>query len=133
MATIRANLTCLDEGGKMSWYFIFKCITSGIVVALVSEIAKRSPGFAAIVASLPLTSILALVWLYRDTGDAKAVTDLSNGIALVVLPSLVFFVLLSGLLRYGWGFWVSLGSSSAVMALVYFGYVGILERFGIKV
>ena len=117
----------------MNFYFILKCIISGVIVGAVSEIAKRSPGVAAVVASLPLTSILALIWLYRDTGDLKAVTGLSDGIALVVLPSLVFFIVLSLLLRYGWGFWPSLGSSSVAMALIYLGYVKVLGKFGLQV
>lgn len=116
----------------MSWYFIFKCLVSGIIVGLVSEISKRSPGFAAIVASLPLTSILALIWLYKDTAEVKQVIALSNGIALIVLPSLVFFIALSVLLRFGFNFWPSLVNSSVAMAAVYFGYVRVLALFGLK-
>lgn len=117
----------------MSWYFVLKCILSGIIVGMVSEIAKRNPGFAAIVSSLPLTSILALVWLYKDTGDVKAVVGLSNGIALIVLPSLTFFLALSTLLRFGFNFWPSLAGSSASMAILYLGYVRVLAIFGINV
>jgi|ERR1035437_1687406 hypothetical protein len=117
----------------MNWYFILKCMISGAIVGLVSDIAKRSPGFAALIASLPLTSILALIWLYKDTGDLKAVTDLSNGIALVVLPSLTFFIVLSFLIRFGWNFWPSLCCSSLAMALLYLGYVRVLDHFGVQV
>lgn len=116
----------------MSWYFVLKCMISGVIVGIVSEVARKNPGFAAIIASLPLTSILALIWLYKDTGDSKAVLDLSNGIALVVLPSLVFFIVLSLLLRYGWNFWPSLGSSCIAMSLIYFGYVRIVSLLGVK-
>ena len=79
----------------MNWYFVLKCLISGLVVGIVSELSKRSPGFGAIVASLPLTSILAIIWLYKDTKDVEGVISLSNGIALVVLPSIVFFLILS--------------------------------------
>lgn len=116
----------------MSWYFILKCVVSGVIVGVVSEIARRNAGFAAIVASLPLTSILALIWLYKDTGDSTAVINLSDGIALVVLPSLGFFIVLSLLLRYGWSFWPGLGSSCVVMSAVYFGYVYVMSLFGMK-
>jgi hypothetical protein len=117
----------------MSWYFIIKCMVSGIIVGLASEIARRNSAFAAIIASLPLTSILALVWLYKDSGDLKAVADLSNGIALVVLPSLAFFACLTILIRLGWGFWPSLGISTVSMVLFYFGYIWVLGFFGIKI
>lgn len=115
----------------MNWYFIFKFLISGLIVAAVSEISKRNSGFAAIIASLPLTSILALTWLYNDTKDVKKVIDLSNGIALIVLPSLVFFIALSLLLRYRMSFWPSLSLSSVSMVIVYFGYARVLSMFGI--
>lgn len=117
----------------MNWYFVLKFLISGLIVAAVSEISKRSPGFAAIVASLPLTSILAIIWLYNDAQDVKQVIDLSNGIALIVLPSLVFFIALSLLLRYGISFWPSLSLSSISMVIVYLGYVRALAMMGIEI
>ena len=117
----------------MNWYFVLKCLISGLVVGIVSELSKRSPGFGAIVASLPLTSILAIIWLYKDTKDVEGVISLSNGIALVVLPSIVFFLILSLLLRLGWSFSYSMISSCIAMSLIYIGYVAVMNRFGIKI
>jgi hypothetical protein len=51
-------------------YFIAKAALSGLIIALVSELAKRSPSLGALVVSLPLISILAMIWLWRDTEDA---------------------------------------------------------------
>lgn len=51
--------------------FIIRALLSGLIVAAVALIARRSPGFAALVASLPLISVLGMVWLWRDTGDAE--------------------------------------------------------------
>ena len=50
-------------------YFAIKCTLSGIIIAVISEVAKRSPAFAALIASLPLLSLLGILWLWRDTGD----------------------------------------------------------------
>ena len=115
----------------MDLYFLTKCAVSGLIVGVVSEIARRSPGFAAIIASLPLTSILAMIWLYHESKDLKAVYELSNGIALVVLPSLIFFVALSLLIRSEWNFWPSLLVSSLVMSAVYFAYSKLLSHLGL--
>jgi hypothetical protein len=52
-------------------YFIIKCALSGIIIAVVSEIARRSPSFEALIVSLPLVSLLAILWLWRDTGDVE--------------------------------------------------------------
>lgn len=116
----------------MNWYFVSKCLLSGLIVGVVSELGRRSPGLAAIAASLPLTSILALIWLYRDTGDLRAVTELSLGIALVVLPSLVFFLALNFFVKMDWGFWPSLGTASVAMSALYLGYVQVLQYFSIS-
>ena len=68
---------------------------------VVSELAKRSSFWGAALASLPLTSLLAFVWLYLDTGDIQKVSSLSQGIFWLVLPSLLLFVVLPLLLRSG--------------------------------
>lgn len=100
-------------------YLALKFIISAAVIVAVSEIARRSSLFGAFVASLPLTSLLAFVWLYRDTGDVAQIAALSASIFWFVLPSLLLFVLLPVLLRAGMGFWLSLALSCATTALAY--------------
>ena len=80
-------------------YIVFKALLSGVIIALASEIARRSSLLGAVLISLPLTSILALIWLYRDTRDTDEVADLSWSILWVVVPSLVFFIVLPLALR----------------------------------
>lgn len=113
--------------------FLFKIIVSALIIWLVSEIAKRFTLFAAILASLPLTSILALLWLYRDTKDIQKIIDLSTGIFWAVLPSLLFFLILPALLRMGVKFNVAMLISSLVMFIGYSIYVYVLSKIGIKV
>ncbi|MEV8761028.1 DUF3147 family protein [Klebsiella pneumoniae] len=50
-------------------YLLLKAAISAVIIVAVSEIAKRSPGFGALVASLPLVSVLGMIWLWRDTHD----------------------------------------------------------------
>jgi len=116
---------------EMAAYIIKLAITAAVVVA-VSEIAKRSPVWAALLASLPLTSLLAFVWLYLDTREAESVATLSYSILWLVLPSLVLFIALPVLLRLGWNFWVSLALSCLLTAGAYLAMVRILARFGIR-
>jgi hypothetical protein len=56
----------------MMLYLVIKAAFSGFLAALVFDIAKRSPAFGALVASLPLISVMAVIWLWRDTGDSKS-------------------------------------------------------------
>ena len=114
------------------WQYALKILLSATVLVAVSEIAKRSSFWAAALASLPLTSLLAFVWLYTDTGDVKQVINLSNGIFWLVIPSLVLFIALPLLLRSGVNFWLSLALASAATAIAYFGMVKLLPLFGIK-
>ena len=100
-------------------YLIIKAALSGMLVALISEIARRYPGWGGLVASLPATSLLAMLWLWRDTGDPERVAALSLGAFWFVLPSLPLFALLPVLLRSGAGFWLSMAVAIAVTLLLY--------------
>ena len=112
--------------------YALKIALSALVVVAVAEIAKRSTFWAAALASLPLTSLLAFVWLYLDTGDVARVATLSTSIFWLVLPSLLLLVLLPLMLRAGVGFWASLLVSAAATALAYLGTVRLLAFFGIR-
>jgi hypothetical protein len=100
-------------------YFIIKAAISGVIAAAVSEIARRNPGWGGLVASLPLTSLLAMVWLWRDTGDAARVGALSQGTLWFILPSLPLFIALPLLLRWGAGFWPSMAIAVAGTLTLY--------------
>jgi hypothetical protein len=115
------------------WQYVLKILLSAAVLVAVSEIAKRSSFWAAALASLPLTSLLAFVWLYIDTGDVKQVINLSNGIFWLVIPSLVLFIALPLLLRSGINFWLSLFLASAATAVSYVGMIKLLSVFGVKI
>ncbi len=109
-----------------------KVAVTAILVVVISEVAKRSSLIGALVASLPLTSILAIVWLWHDTGDTERIAALTQGIFWLVLPSLVFFVALPVMLRSGWAFWPSLALSAGLTAGAYFVMVRILARWGVS-
>ncbi len=113
-------------------YFLIKCGLSGLIVAIVSEVAKRSPAFGALIVSLPLVSLLGILWLWRDTGDAERIASHAEMTFWYVLPSLPMFLAMPAMLRAGVGFWPSLAVSCALTALLYFLMVAILTRFGIN-
>lgn len=115
----------------MAFYLFKILLTAGLVVA-ISEIAKRSSLVAALLASLPLISILAMVWLYLDTQSAEKVAAFSTSVAWLVLPSLALFVSLPLLLKWGLHFFVSLPLAMALTAGCYFVTIAILGRFGIQ-
>ena len=112
-------------------YLLLKAALSGIVVAAASELARRSSLLGAVLISLPLTSILAMIWLYRDTRATDEVAALSWSILWVVVPSVVFFVVLPLALRGGIGFWPALLLACATTALAYGAWVWTARRIGL--
>ncbi len=113
------------------FYLIVKSALSGMIVAAVSEIAKRSPTAGALVVSLPLVSILAVIWLWRDTGDNERIATHMFLTFWYVLPSLPMFLAMPVMLRHGLGFWTSLAASCVLTVGLYFITAWILSKFGI--
>jgi hypothetical protein len=113
-------------------YLIIKAALSGVLVAAISEVARRYPGWGGLLASLPLTSLLAMAWLYRDSGDTERVAALAGSTFWFVLPSLPMFLVLPALLRSGMGFWLGLVLSVAGTLALYALWFWTAPRLGIK-
>jgi len=113
-------------------YFIVKAAVSGLIVALVSEIARRHPGWGGLVASLPLTSLLAMLWLWRDSGDTTRVADLATGTFWFILPSLPLFLILPAMLRAGLGLWLSMAIAIAMTLSLYALMFWAAPKLGLK-
>ena len=113
-------------------YIAMKALLSGVIIAIVSEIAKRSPGIGALILSLPLISILAFIWLWRDTADKEGIAALAQSTFWFVLPTLPMFLVLPALLRGGAGFWAALGLSCLMTMLLYAAMAWALAKFGIS-
>lgn len=113
-------------------YLIIKAALSGIIVAAVSEIARRYPGWGGLVASLPLTSLLAMVWLYRDTHEPQRVAELSMSTFWFFLPSVPLFVALPMLIRSGVPFWASMVIVVAGTLALYAAWFWAAPRLGIR-
>jgi hypothetical protein len=115
----------------MMWQYVAKVAVTVFVVVAVTELGKRSSFWGAVLASLPLTSVLAFVWLYLDSGDTQAVARLSTSIFWLVLPSLALFLALPGLLR-SLPFWPSLSIACLATIAAYFVLVWVLDRFQVR-
>jgi len=113
-------------------YYVVKVLISAALVVLVSELAKRSTMAGAVLASIPLVSVLAMIWLYLGTRDAAQVAALSRSVFWLVLPSLVLFVLLPVLLQRGYGFYLSLAASIGATVVAYFGLIVAGRHFGLR-
>jgi hypothetical protein len=112
-------------------YLIIKAALSGIIVLAASEYARRSPGLGGLIASLPLVSILAMIWLWQDTADRERVAAQSEATFWFVLPSLPMFLVLPAMLRQGLAFWPALGLSCLLTLGLYSLTIWALSRLGV--
>lgn len=111
--------------------YIIKTLLSLVVIVSVSEIAKRSSLIGGILVSLPLVSLLAIVWLWIDTKSKIKVAELSHSIFWLVIPSLVLFISLPMLLKkldFGWAMLIS----CSLTVIAYYLMVTVLGYFNIK-
>jgi hypothetical protein len=113
-------------------YLLIKAALSGLIVAIVSEVARKYPGWGALIVSLPLVSILAMIWLWRDTHDPVRLANHAEATFWFVLPSLPMFLLIPGLMRRGIGFWPCLMAGCAATVLLYLATVWALNRAGVR-
>ena len=113
-------------------FALVKTLLSAFIITMISEIAKRSPAFAALVASLPLVSVLGMIWIYNETSDIPRIAAHAEATFWFVLPSLPMFLVLPAMLRHGLGFYPALAINCALTALLYLAMVRFGANFGVK-
>jgi uncharacterized membrane protein (GlpM family) len=110
------------------WYYAIKVLLSSLLIVLISEIGKKSGVIAGLLASIPLVSFLAIIWMYVETKDIPRIRQLSSDIFWLVLPSLSFFVVFPWLLgknmRFGWAMLLS----TLLMIILYIILMIILKK-----
>lgn len=113
-------------------YYLLKLFISAAIIVLVSEVAKWNAMLGGLIKSLPLISIMALIWLYIDTRDVTRAAALSNSTFWFVLPTLPTFLIFPFLIKKGMGFYTSLSLSIVVMLGAYFLSIAVLKWFEFK-
>jgi hypothetical protein len=113
-------------------YLIVKAALSGILIAVISEVAKRYPGIGGLIASLPLVSVLGMIWLWRDKPDAANMASHAEATFWFVLPSLPMFLLIPAMLRSGFSFWVALAAGCVLTVALYSLMLWVGPRFGLR-
>ena len=111
---------------------IVKALVSGVIIAIVSEVAKRQPAIGALIASLPLISVLGMIWLWNSRPDAANMAAHSEATFWYVLPSLPMFLLIPALLRQGVDFWLALGAGCILTVALYLAMTAAAPHFGLR-
>lgn len=113
-------------------FYLVKIAVTTVLIVVISEIAKRSSFIGALLASIPLVSVLAMIWLYVETRDVARISALAGSIFWLVLPSLALFVTLPLLLKQGLNFYLSLGVAIGVTIDCYGLMVAALTHYGVR-
>jgi len=113
-------------------YYIIKTIVSAFLIVGISEVSKRFSFIGAILASVPLTSVLAMIWMYQESKDVEQIAQLSTEIFWLVIPSLSFFIAFPILLRNKMNFYLAMTVSLTIMIVFYFIMILILKKCGIR-
>ena len=111
---------------------VAKALLSGALIAAISEIGKRLPTVAALVASLPLISVLGMILLWRARPDAENMAIHAEATFWYVLPSLPMFLVIPALLRSGVNFWAALAVGCVLTMGLYLLMAHFGPRLGLK-
>ena len=114
-------------------YILIKTLITAVVIVAVSEIARRSSLLAGLIASIPLVSFLAIIWLYWETKDSQKIVDLSYSIILMIIPSLTFFIVLPFVMKLQFSFVTSMIVATVSTIIAYWLFIVLLGKFGISI
>ena len=117
----------------MIFHYFLKVFISSAIIVLVSEIAKKDNIIGGLIASIPIVSVLSMIWLYIDTNDIDKVKALANGILWMIFPSMSFFIVLPILINCGIKFYLSLTISILITMVCYLSTISFMNYFGFKV
>jgi hypothetical protein len=115
----------------MGW-LAAKAILSGLLIAAASEIARRWPGWGALVASLPLVSVIGMLWLWQARPEPENMARHAEATFWFVLPSLPMFLLIPALIRAGLSFHLALLAGCVLTILLYLAMVTLGPRLGLR-
>ena len=110
--------------------YLAKITLTVAIIVLITETSNRSIFLASLFASIPIVSVLAILWMHNDGKSGEEIAVFADGVLLLISPSLICFFLLSYLLRNGWDFFPSLGVGIVATVVAYLIFIRVIERMG---
>ena len=108
---------------------IIKVLITAFVIVIAAEVAKRSSLLGGLIVSMPLITVLTLIWLYWDTKDVEQVSNLTSNTLLMIIPSLTFFLFFPILLKINLSFSLSMLLSILSTGACYWIYNIFLNKY----
>lgn len=120
-----------DKVFAFSAFDIFKVILTAVIILMVTKVQEYSDRLSALLIALPLTSLLAMIWMHRAGQSGDRIAGHAEGTFWFVLPTLPMFLILPWMLRSGWSFWPALAINCIITILLFWFTVVILRKFGV--
>ena len=117
----------------MMSFYITKLVITTLLIVLISEISKRSSLAGALLAAIPLVSILAMTWMYIDTKESTQAVAFSQNIIWLIAPSMTLFIVFPLLIKKGMGYYPSMGIAIVATMMAYYSVIYITEKLGFRV
>ncbi len=98
--------------------FIVKLLLSNLIIIACARIGRSHPSLGGLIATMPLTSLLVLIWLHLDNpNDFPLLVGYTRGVLWGIIPTILFFAAvylcfrrqlpLSLALSAGFGVWLA--------------------------
>jgi hypothetical protein len=110
---------------------LVKLLVTAAIILFVNKIQLVNDRLSALLIALPLTSLMAMIWMHHGGQSSERLANHSEGTFWFVLPTLPMFLILPWMLRSGWGFWVALAANCLITVALFWLTVLVLRRFGI--
>lgn len=73
--------------------FLSKLLLTNMVILGCAAIGRRYPALGGLIATMPLTSLMVLIWLYADSsGDRRLMSRYTEGALWGIVPTILFFL-----------------------------------------
>ncbi len=110
---------------------VAKLFLTAFIILFVTKIQLINDRLSALLIALPLTSLVAMVWMHHAGQSSERLANHSEGTFWFVLPTLPMFLIIPWMLRHGWNFWTTIAANCLFTAAFFWLTVIILRRFGI--
>jgi hypothetical protein len=111
---------------------VIKYAVTASVIVLVSEVAKRSDKFGALISSLPFVTIMVMIWLHVERQGSQKIGNHAYYTFWYVLPTLPMFLVMPWLMDKGVKFWLALAICAAVTMICFAATALLAKRFGVN-
>ena len=106
----------------MTAFFFIKILVSACIIAIVSEIAKKFPAVGGLVAAMPITTLLSMIWIYYENKDMGLMSNFLISVVVGTVISFIFFIAAIFFIKKGFNFYLTLILSIMILGIAVFVY-----------